>query len=270
MEEQKKLVEKDDKIKRYEIKPLLIEKKHMHDFYELILKQKYNLKIFDKKKDMDIYKYYLPDIREYMFWTFELKDDKKFNEMDEETKAAICNNYEVSIFQKDNDEIICFNTGIIFIVQDKIRIDNKILEFKYIKDIEKINVDKDKVYKLKVENLQELYLLVISIYKEIMLKKLNKDMENVDLFDKTRNVFTKFSKDIYFKKITDNNKGIKLANNLESDLEIEKLYLSVENKFELIYRNNRLDNHDSMFRIIIILLLVLIIIGTINLGNWIG
>ena len=67
-----------------------------------------------------------------------------------------------------------------------------------------------------------------------------------------------------------NNKGIKIANELEKDLEIEKLYLSVENKFDLLYRNNRLDNKDSMFRIIIILLLVLIIIGTINLGNWIG
>ena len=269
MEEQKKIY-KEKKSNTYEIKPLLIDKKHMHDFYEMILNDGYNIKVFDKKKDIGIYKYFLPDIKEYMFWTFELKNDTKFKEMNDEMKAAICNNYEVSIFQKENEEIICFNTGIVFIIQGKIEINKKILEFEYLKDIKKINIESDKIYKVKVENIEELYLLVISIYKEVILKKLNKEMENADLFEKTRKCFTDFAKDIYFKKITDNNKGIKIANELEQDLEVEKLYLSVENKFDLLYRNNRLDNKDSMFRIIIILLVVLIIIGTINLGNWIG
>ena len=269
MEEQKK-ISKEKKANTYEIKPLLVDKKHMHDFYEMILNDGYNIKIFDKKKDLGIYKYFLPDIKEYIFWTFELKNDAKFKKMNNEMKAAICNNYEATIFQKENNEIICFNTGIVFVMQDKIQINKKILELEYLKDIKNINIDSDKIYKMKVENSEELYLLVISIYKEIMLKKLCKDIENADLFAKTRKSFTEFANKIYFKKLTDNSRGIKMANELESDLEVEKLYLMVENKFDLLYRNNRLDNKDSMFRIIIILLLVLIIIGTINLGNWIG
>ncbi len=266
MEEQKKIKKEN----MYEIKPLLIDKKHMHDFYEMILNDGYNIKIFDKKEDREIYNYFLPDIKEYIFWTFELKNDKKFKEMNSEMKAAVCNNYKATIFQKENEEIVCFDTGVVLIIQDKIKINKKILGFEHLKDIKNINVNDDKIYKIKVENAQEIYLLVISIYKEIMLKILSKEMENIDLFEKARKCFTEFAKNIYFKKITDNNKGIKIANELEKDLEIEKLYLSVENKFDLLYRNNRLDNKDSMFRIIIILLLVLIIIGTINLGNWIG
>ena len=63
MEEQKKIKKEN----MYEIKPLLIDKKHMHDFYELILNDGYNIKIFDKKEDREIYNYFLPDIKEYIF-----------------------------------------------------------------------------------------------------------------------------------------------------------------------------------------------------------
>ena len=51
MEEQKKIKKEN----MYEIKPLLIDKKHMHDFYEMILNDGYNIKIFDKKEDRGIY-----------------------------------------------------------------------------------------------------------------------------------------------------------------------------------------------------------------------
>ena len=54
----------------------------------------------------------------------------------------------------------------------------------------------------------------------------------------------------------------------EQKLQLDKLYIAVENKFDLLYRNIKLDDHNTIFRIIIILLVVLIIIGTINLGNF--
>ena len=59
-----------------------------------------------------------------------------------------------------------------------------------------------------------------------------------------------------------------MENDWEQKLGLDKLYISVENKFDILYRNIKLDNHNTMFRIIIILLVVLIIIGTINLGNY--
>ena len=79
-----------------------------------------------------------------------------------------------------------------------------------------------------------------------------------------------FIQEIYSKKITDNLQGNKNSAEWEQKLEVDKLYLAVENKFDILYRNNRLDDKNTMFRIIIILLIVLIIVGTINLGNWIA
>ena len=95
-------------------------------------------------------------------------------------------------------------------------------------------------------------------------------MENKELFNKNRKMFVDFVQDIYTKRMTDNSIENKKIDEWEEKLAIEKLYISVENKFDLFYKNSRLDSHDSMFRITIILLIVLIIIGTINLGNWIA
>lgn len=103
-----------------------------------------------------------------------------------------------------------------------------------------------------------------------MLSKLDKAMEDKDYFDKNRNAFVEFNQEIYTKKVTDNISGNKLANEWEKKLQLDKLYISVENKFDLLYRNIKLDSHNTMFRIIIILLVVLIIIGTINLGNYLA
>ena len=137
-------------------------------------------------------------------------------------------------------------------------------------DLEEININRDKKFKIEVENDAELLNYIISLYKFVMLSKLNKDMEDKDLFDKNRKIFVNFIQEIYSKKITDNLQGNKNSAEWEQKLEVDKLYLAVENKFDILYRNNRLDDKNTMFRIIIILLIVLIIVGTINLGNWIA
>ena len=95
-------------------------------------------------------------------------------------------------------------------------------------------------------------------------------MEDKDSFDKNRNAFVNFVQEIYSKKITENLAGNKMALDLEHKLGLDKLYIAVDNKFDLLYRNIKLDSHNTMFRIIIILLVVLIIIGTINLGNYLA
>ena len=261
---EKQMIEENN---TYKIKPILINIKNMHEFYEKILLMGYNVKVWNKKKDSKIYKYYLPVIREYMFWSFNINNEKEFLKMDSETKAAICQNYKCTIFEKNKTQIICFETGIAFVVGNEVEKD--IIENNYIKNIEKINIESNKIYKVSVKE-EELYSYILVLYKFILLNKLDKDMENKDMFSKNRQVFVRFIQDIYTKRITDSTKANKDINEWEEKLGIEKLYISVENKFDLLYKNSRLDSHESMFRITIILLIVLIIIGTINLGNWIA
>ena len=254
----------------YKIIPLITKEKEMYKFYEFILKSDYQVKIYNKKKDSHMYKYFLPAVRDYMFWTFNLNNDEKFKEMNKEMQAAVCNNYFCTVFEKNEMIVIAFHTGIIFIIGNNEKEIEKIKKYDGLLDINKININSSKVYKIDTLDEESLYIYVLTLYKYVMLNRLDKLMENEDYFDKNRNEFVKFVQEIYSKKITENLSGNKLANDYEQKLGLDKLYISVENKFDLLYRNIKLDNHNTMFRIIIILLVVLIIIGTINLGNFLA
>lgn len=251
----------------YKIIPIITNEKEMYKFYEFVLNQGYEIKVFDKKKNSNIYKYFLPAIREYMFWSFNLKDVNKFKKMNKEMQSAVCNNYSCTIFEKETMQVVAFNTGIIFIIGNDTKEVEKIKNYQGLLDISKININSDKVYKIEAQE-EYLYIYIIALYKYVMLNKLDKAMENKDYFFKNRNEFVKFIQEIYSKKITENLSGNKASNDWEQKLGLDKLYISVENKFDILYRNIKLDNHNTMFRIIIILLVVLIIIGTINLGNY--
>lgn len=114
------------------------ESKYSKYILKLLKDKRFNLKIFDKNKDLEIYTYFLPKIREFLFSTFELSDKQKqakFKELPIETKAAIltkypCITFEYSLPQdiqgKTVDEnniffkikkigIVLFNTGICFL-----------------------------------------------------------------------------------------------------------------------------------------------------------
>lgn len=250
----------------YKIKPYLINGKDMHKFYNELLENSYKIKIWDRSKDKGIYKYFLPSIRNYIFWTFDLKEKDKFKKMDLEMKSAICNNYPCTMFEKKDNKVITFNTGVIFVIG---KVEDKILKG-YTEDIEQINIDKEKIYELSTENDEELYNYIISLYKFVTLRRLEKLIDQKQLFDKTRKSFVKFIEEIYQKDITEDERGNELIEKWSKELKLDKIYISVENKFDLMYRNNRLDNKEIMLKIVIFLLIITIIIGMINLGNWLG
>ena len=51
---------------------------------------------------------------------------------------------------------------------------------------------------------------------------------------------------------------------------MDSLYVMVENQFELLYKNNKMNENISTKRFLIIMLVVFIIIGIANLLNWLG
>lgn len=113
------------------------ENRYIRYILKLLKNPNCKLKIFQKEKDIGIYTYFLPKIRNYMFSTFTFNNAKikKFEELNVDTKAAIlakmpCVMFEYT-FPKDiqgkmegkegifftiqNIEIICFNTGVCFL-----------------------------------------------------------------------------------------------------------------------------------------------------------
>lgn len=123
----------------YFIYPFVIrEGKYQNYILKLLKDKRCNLKIFQKEKDIRMYKYFLPKTREFLFSSFTLGNNKvkKLEELPIETRAAILSKYHCNIFEytlkKDIQgktgerkgiffsirklEIICFDTGICFLV----------------------------------------------------------------------------------------------------------------------------------------------------------
>lgn len=142
----------------YFIYPYVIKENKYNKYLLRLLKDKNcTLRIFRKDKDLDIYSYFSPRARNYMFNSFNFNKNKlaKFEEMPLETKAALlaqsnCTIFEYKInkdiqgkteeksgifFKIPKIEIICFNTGICFLcIKTNIEESNKfsdLLNFNY-------------------------------------------------------------------------------------------------------------------------------------------
>ena len=142
----------------YFIHPFVIKDEQYQKYILKLLRDKdWNLKIFQKEKDFKLYKYFLPKTREFLFSSFSFGSEKlkQLEELPIETRAALLAKYQCNIFEyslkkdiqakvKDKSgiffnikkiEIICFKTGIAFLVM-KTTIDDyekfeNILNFNY-------------------------------------------------------------------------------------------------------------------------------------------
>lgn len=155
----------------YFIYPYVIDSKKYNKYMLKLLKNKNcSLRIFEREKDMHLYQFFLPKIKESMFWSFDLTKEgiKSFKGLDMTMKANLLSKHDCNIFQyklnkdlqgkvgeKDgiffgiNEiKIICYKTGICFLVfkttlQESQNFEN-VLNFNY-----KFREINSKTYKLK-------------------------------------------------------------------------------------------------------------------------
>lgn len=155
----------------YFVHPFILKDGKYQKYLLKMLKDKNcKLKIFQKEKDLRLYKYFLPKIREFLFSSFSFSNNKlkKLEELPVETQAALLSKYSCNIFEytlkkdiqgKVEDkkgiffniqkiEIICFSTGICFLcmktnVEEYAEFSN-ILNFNYkFKDLNQETADLD-------------------------------------------------------------------------------------------------------------------------------
>ena len=123
----------------YFIYPYVIDEKEYKKYLQGLLRnKKCKIRFFDKQKDIHLYTYFLPSIREYMFWSFGLNKVgiRDFEKMDSTLKATMlsehdCNifNYELTenlqgkvdkesgiFFEISEIKIICFKSGVCFLM----------------------------------------------------------------------------------------------------------------------------------------------------------
>ena len=196
----------------YFIYPYIIkESKYIKYIMKLLKDKRFDLRIFARDKDLELYVNFLPKIREFLFGTFDLNDkqrQEKFNNLPIETRAAILARYPSVTFEynlnqdiqgKTIDEssiffkiqkvgLVLFNSGICFLylktnIEDSEEFSN-VLNFNYkFRDINQEcnnlkNYDNIKVQADSFENIEAIQEFINGITgSNIDALKLNLDIE---------------------------------------------------------------------------------------------
>ncbi len=123
----------------YFLYPYIIEEKKYDKYLLKLLKDKHcKLKIWEKERDLNIYTYFLPTVRDYLFWSFSYTEEQKkeLEKLEVNMKAVLLSKYPCTMFTytlgeqvqakagEENGiffdipkiEIICFKTGVCFLL----------------------------------------------------------------------------------------------------------------------------------------------------------
>ena len=171
----------------YFIYPYIINE-NKYDKYILKLLNNKNIKVkfFEKEKDLDIYSYFLPTIKKFMFQGFEFTKEKirKFEAFKKEIQNSILSKYPCTMFEYNlsNDiqgkageedgiffkiqkiQLVCFNTGICFLLIKTNIEDNNLFS---------------SVLNLNFLNMQTYFQVHIN---QILIKNIWKYLQNGNLF----------------------------------------------------------------------------------------
>lgn len=393
----------------YFIYPYVInENKYDKYLLKLLNNQNCKVRFFEKEKDLDLYTYFLPKMKEFLFQGFEFSKDKirKFEEFNKEMQSIILSKYPCTMFSYDlgmdiqgkagekegiffnmqKMELICFHTGICFLVM-KTNIENSkdfrdVLDFNYkfrdinsefkelkqyenirlqtaklsdvknlsdiirevtgnvndakqldidtnrfltyaytcieqtdwndekqFKDIEfeffkyanifpsayKSNFDKKHMEILNkwkfirtgftkegmalitsgidihnytklpyVYENQHLYTYLLVQYQKLYLKKLEHDLKKKNMTSNIREQFIKFTKELWIQEITNDDVGSQIYKKVRRVSEIEKIYSSMKNKFDIVYKELNIQKENKANKIILVILGISLLLNIIN------
>lgn len=162
----------------YFIKPFEIKPKNYSEYISKILRDKnFRLKVWEKEADIDIYSYFLPDLRNNIFYGFDndeiIENNISINNKLKILEKRTCIHFEYILdretpgkigmengifFSIPQIDLVCFNTGLCFILIktyiDDVREFSEILNFNYkfreitanlsdLNEYEKINIQTD-------------------------------------------------------------------------------------------------------------------------------
>lgn len=109
-----------------------------------------------------------------------------------------------------------------------------------------------------------LYTLIISLYQRIYLKKLENQFKDKKDTNNIRNKFTKFTKEIWLKEITNSAVGTIFYNKWKQVFELQEIYDELKNKYDVIYKELNIDSSKNINKIIVITLAISLLLNIVN------
>ncbi len=112
---------------------------------------------------------------------------------------------------------------------------------------------------------QYFYTYILALYIKVYLKKLDYDFKQGKRLNKTRKEFINFIKGLWIQEITSEDFGSLLYQNIKEILEINNLYNQVKNKYDILYRELKIEKTE---RLSVFIAVVLVITLILNILNW--
>ena len=129
-----------------------------------------------------------------------------------------------------------------------------------------IDVNNYTVLPYEYEN-QYFYTYILSLYLKVYLKKIDYDFKSGKNLKNVREEFVEFTKNLWIQEITSEDMGSLIYQNIRESLETNKLYAEVKNKYDILYRELKVEKNEKLSVFIAVTLVITLII---NILNWIG
>ena len=111
---------------------------------------------------------------------------------------------------------------------------------------------------------QYFYTYILNLYKKIYLKKLGFEFSNSKNVKKARKKFIEFTKKTWIQEITEDEAGTIINHRLNEVLELDSLYLSTKNKYDVLYKDLNIEKNSKSTIIIAFILLASLIFNIMN------
>ena len=114
---------------------------------------------------------------------------------------------------------------------------------------------------------QYFYTYILALYLKVYLKKIDYDFKTGKNVEKARKDFIDFTKKLWIQEITIEDFGSLLYQDMREVLELEESYNKIKNKYDLLYRELKIEKTERMSIIIACILVVTLVF---NILNWLN
>ena len=114
---------------------------------------------------------------------------------------------------------------------------------------------------------QYFYTYILALYLKVYLKKIDYDFKTGKNVEKARKDFIDFTKKLWIQEITSEDFGSLLYQDMREVLELEESYNKIKNKYDLLYRELKIEKTERMSIIIACILVVTLVF---NILNWLN
>ena len=115
---------------------------------------------------------------------------------------------------------------------------------------------------------QYLYTYLIALHQRYYLKKLSKEFGKQTRIKKAIQQFLNFTNKIWINEVTTESFGQKVYNRCREKMNLEILYQEVKNKYDVFYKEQKIEKNIQQNRIFICLMVITLLFCIANFASW--